>query len=156
VTAPVAISPTFQPNASGTYYFMAAYSGDSNYNAVNSTMTEVLTVNPVTPWVQTWINGISANQTITVNQTAFDKAIVWGLPAPPFPVPTGTVQFYWKISGGNWTALGSPIASTVAVSPTIQFNQTGTYYFMAVYSGDSNYNAVNSTMTEVLTVVNAT
>jgi hypothetical protein len=53
--------------------------------------------------------------------------------------------------------LGSPVTLVygVAVSPTFIANQTGTYYFMAAYSGDINYLPNNSSV-EVLTVGSGT
>jgi hypothetical protein len=159
ISSGVAQSPTFTPNATGTYYFMAGYSGDGSHNSANSTMAEILTVTRAIPSVQTLINGTSAQQTIVLGQTAYDQVSVLGLPIPQYPTPTGTVQFYWKLDGGSWAALGKSVtlSSGSAMSTTFQPNATGTYYFLVVYSGDSNYVAQNfSSYQETLTVTTFT
>jgi len=146
-----ATSDSFTPLATGTYYFKASYSGDSNYLPSESDpTTEVLVVNKATPAVNTLLS----ETTITLGQSITDKATVTGL-GGSFPVPTGTVDFYVMKSGGSWNLFSTKTldATGKATSDSYTPMSAGTYYFKAVYSGDSNYlGAESDPATEVLVV----
>jgi Bacterial Ig-like domain (group 3) len=139
LVAELRIGPTFTPAVSTS-------------PATITLTTTTPTGNKSTPGVQTTLSAAS----ITLGQSITDQCTIWGLPAPPNPVPTGTIQFYWMLKGGAWTALGSPVSAPVATSISFTPSQAGTYYLKAVYSGDSNYNTNDSgATTEVLTVAPA-
>jgi hypothetical protein len=148
-----ASSIDYTPLAAGSYWFKATYSGDSNYVGASSGETdEPLTVLPATPTVTTLLSAT----TIQWGQTVHDTATVTGL-SPPFPIPTGTVQFYVKVGAGAWTPLGAPVELVNGQAASIDYTPAtgGSYWFKAVYSGDSNYLGASSGETdEPLTVYN--
>ena len=132
-----AVSDEYTPLAAGDYLFRAMYLGDGNFNAAQSPDdAEPLTVLPAIPIVTT----VLSTSTIVLGQTVTDTALVSGL-GPPFPVPTGTVEFYVKISGGDFElySTGTLDATGHATSGPYTPAVAGLYYFKAVYLGDSNY-----------------
>ena len=157
--APVALvngqasSIDYTPLAAGSYWFKATYSGDSNYvGASSGEEDEPLAVRPATPLVTTLLSATS----ITWGQTVHDTVTVTGL-TPPFPMPTGTVQFYVKVGAGSWEPLGAPVTLVNGQASSIDYTPAtgGNYWFKAVYSGDSNYIGAQSGETdEPLTVYN--
>jgi hypothetical protein len=76
-----------------------------------------------------------------------------------FPVPTGTVTFYVKVPGGvSFVTFGAvkTLSGGSATSDSYTPLAVGTYYFKAVYSGDSNYaSAASGDTDEPLTVSKA-
>ncbi len=144
-----AVSDSYTPMAAGTYYFMANYSGDSNYfNSQSPNSAEPLTVTPASATIITTLNATS----ITLGQTIHDTAIVTGLSGAGFPAPTGSVTFWVSTDASAWTQLGSatPLTGNTATSPDYTPAAAGTYYFQAAYSGDSNYNSAFSEATAEL------
>jgi hypothetical protein len=145
-----ATSPSYTPASPGTYYFQAVYSGDTNYTGNYSDNTsEPLTVNKANSDVVTQLSASS----ITIGGSVTDTATVSGSAG----TPTGTVQFQVSTDGGNtFTTFGSLVAldaSGSATSPSYTPALPGTYYFQAVYSGDTNYTGNYSANTsEPLTV----
>jgi hypothetical protein len=146
----VATSDSYTPMAAGTYYFRAVYSGDSNYAGETSTNEEKLTVDPATPGVITELSTSS----ITLGHSITDKVTVTGL-GNGFPAPTGTADFQVSTNNGvTWAKFGATknLVSGSATSDSYTPMAAGTYYFRAVYSGDSNYASKTSTNEEKLTV----
>jgi hypothetical protein len=134
------------PLASGSYSFLAVYSGDTNYQGSttscepfmlkpgpSSTATRVFDAATKAPWTGTETTGTSAFDTSTVQGVA-------GIPA------TGMVTYSLFTTGDcNGTA---PTTETVALAGGTVPNAAptgplaaGSYSFAATYSGDDNYQA---------------
>ena len=145
---PNSSAPTF--NSVGTYYWQAVYSGDTNNNAASSPCTagnnEQLTVTIASPSISTTLSAAS----ITVGQTAHDTSTLTG--AGP---STGTATVAYSYYTNNTCTTAKVAVNTVTVpasgivpnsnAPT--FNSVATYYWQAVYSGDTNNNAASSPCT---------
>ena len=153
------------PTATGTYCFLGVYSGDNNYlgGSDSSTIRECFTVTP-TPSVVTTI--ADECHRIVLGASNTDNATITGVNGV---TPTGTVTFYvcgpfttvttCTTAGtniGTVTLTGSGNTATVT-SPAITPTATGTYCFLGVYSGDSNYLGASdgSTTRECFTVTMA-
>jgi len=145
------------PLAAGSYSFQATYSGDSNYqNAIggcepfsvllasSSTSTIVYDASTNNPWTGSEAVGASAYDTATVGGQ------VTGFPA------SGTVTYHLYSNGSGVSSCSSGEVSglngntwpqivtlqsdgSVPNSQTTGHLATGNYAFLAVYSGDSNY-----------------
>ena len=143
--APDSKAHTF--DSPGTFYFYAVYSGDArNIGPVNSgCASEPLVINPFTPSVSTTIVpagpiaiGASAHDTATITDGSADAG--------------GTIS-YKLYSDSTCTTLVEDLTPTVntvvnGVAPDSKahtFTGAGTFYFYAVYSGDTkNTGPVNS------------
>ena len=126
----------YTTTATGTYYWLASYSGDSNNQSATHSCGatgEVDTVNSAAPTLVT-----AADETVTVGAQISDTATLSG----GFN-PTGTITFQLY---DNATCTGTPVFTD---SKTVNGNgdygpvnytttATGTYYWLASYSGDSN------------------
>ena len=148
---PTATSAQFTPTAPGSYRWIASYSGDANYAPVTSTCNDANETSVVNPGVATIVT--SATPTVTIGSPISDTATVTGSPAPA-PAPTGTVVFT-LFGPDNATCTGAPIftsaAQPLAGGPPPTANSgpftptaTGTYRWIAAYSGDANYPAATS------------
>ena len=139
---------------SGTHNIGASYLGDSVHAASTATSL-ALTVTNSTPSLTTVVNSTVAPLGTLVS----DEAILTG--GFPSTGVTGTV-IYTLFPNGACTAGTGTIVSTVNVGPsnnvpasaTVTPAAAGSYSFNAVYSGDSNNNAVTSAC-EPFTVVPA-
>jgi hypothetical protein len=141
-------SPGVTMSTVGTYYWDAVYSGDGGNNGATSPC-ETLTVTKASPTIAA---ALSATP-VTAGTSVTDSAT---LSADSGSNTGGTVKYYWYTSSSCTT--GSTLVSTVTVtggtvpnSASVQFNTVGTFYWNAVYSGDSNNNAVTSSC-QTLTV----
>ncbi|WP_166388832.1 choice-of-anchor A family protein [Catellatospora methionotrophica] len=137
-------SGPFTPTQTGTYRWIASYTGDGNNNAVAmecNDANESVVVNPavVTPTLST-----DASDDITLGGQINDVATLRGGQSP-----TGSITF--NLYGPNDATCGDdPVfTSTVPVTgngvyPSQQFTPTlaGTYRWVASYSGDANNAAV--------------
>ncbi len=133
-------SKTFTFNNAGTFYFYAEYSGDArNKGPVNSgCAAEPLVINPNTPAVSTTI--VPAGP-VALGTVAHDTATITGATA----TAGGTIT-YALYSKNDCTGLLADLTPTVNTvvnhiapdSKTFTFNNAGTFYFYAVYSGDNN------------------
>src|SRR5207302_1434748 len=133
------------PSDGGTYYWVASYGGDANNKAVSSGCAdEPVTVGQATPSIITMQRPAAA----TVGATFKDEATISGLSGAR---PAGSVS--WKLYT-NSRCEGAPAAADgpVAVSGNGVYTTangaspaaTGTYYWVASYSGDANNKAVSS------------
>jgi hypothetical protein len=130
---PVGTSPSGQLGA-GHYFYIASYAGDPNYNDV-SAQCEPFTINKGTAGLTTTVHIGSANGTVVpdngpvpLGTSVVDTASLTGSPI----APTGTPTFaLYKGACG----LGTLYGSGAAQGPL----PAGAYYFIATYSGDSNY-----------------
>ena len=148
---PTANSGNFTPTATGTYNWVAVYSGDANYPAATSPCgapNEASVVNAADVTIVT-----QALTPVTLSQPIRDTATVTG--AAGAPTPTGTVTFT-LFGPSNPTCTGTPIFTsanrplaggpppTATSEPTSPLTAVGTYNWVAVYSGDANNNSVTS------------
>jgi hypothetical protein len=136
----------------GTYYWQAAYTGDSNnLPSVSPCGSEVLTVTPLaTPTISTSLY----RDTIPAGSTDYDTAALSGATAD-----AGGYVTYSVYSDPTCSTLAQT-AGTVLVynghvpdSFIATFPTAGTYYWQAAYTGDAyNAPAVSPCGSEVLTV----
>jgi len=138
----VAQSQPFTTTHPGPYRFVALYSGDTNYVGALSLCddpAEQVVVVQATPTITT-----QASPSVPVGGFIFDTATVTGVPGGP--VPTGSVIF--RAFGPDDTGCIGPafaipieelLVNGVAESSRILVSQSGTYRFVALYSGDANY-----------------
>jgi Protein of unknown function (DUF3494). len=150
-----ATSASYTPTPAGTYYFQAVYSGDANYPGSQSgTTAEPLVVNPLVPGKTASVTATLLSATsITIGDNVIDAATVTGTGV----TPTGTVIFKVSPDGTTFTAFGATKTldgSGKATSDSYTPALTGTYYFLAIYSGDANYNGSQSGNTAEPLVVN--
>ena len=142
----VADSPTWTPTGTaGTYYFVASYSGDANNGAtVSACAAEPITVSPQAPTI---VTQLSATAT-TLGNAIHDTAVLTGASA----TAGGTVTYdvFDNRSCDSSSGLVASLASvtvtggSVPDSPNWTPTSTGTYYFVALYSGDVNNSPVTS------------
>jgi ribonuclease HI len=144
-------SSTLTFNTAGTYYWQASYSGDASNNGASSACTsEIVTVNKLSPTIGTLLSSSS----ISVGSTAHDTSTLSGATSDAGGTVTYTVYTDSgcsknPVDGGTVTVAGGKVPN----SSTLTFNTAGTYYWQAVYSGDTNNNGATSTCTdEQLTV----
>ena len=134
--------------SAGSYYWAAFYSGDANNNDASSNCTsEPLTVNKVTPAIDTVPTpGTAAGPIVGVYLN--DSANVTGGDSP-----TGTVTFYLFAPGTTCSTTNTSAAaydSTDALSggsaatdnTTYASDSAGTWTWLAEYNGDTNNNSV--------------
>jgi hypothetical protein len=146
---PTANSGTFNPTAPGTYNWVAAYSGDTNYNSVTGAClaaNESSVIGKATPTLATSATSAAFGAAVS------DTATVTGA-ASPAPAPTGTVTF---TAFANTSCTGTPAFTSAAIPlaggppPTANSGAfippaVATYNWIAAYSGDTNYTAVTGT-----------
>ena len=161
-----ATSDSYTPALAGTYYFLAVYSGDANYDGSQSGNTAeplivlaavTAAVTPVIVKADSATATLLSATTITSGGNITDTATVTSVAGV---TPTGTVIFEVSPDGITFTALGTAKTldgSGQTTSDSYTPALAGTYYFLAVYSGDANYNNSQSGNTaEPLVVVNPT
>ncbi len=127
----------------GTYYWVAAYSGDASNNSVGDVCgvaAEEVVVSKATPTLVT-----TASSTVVVGNAISDSAAL----ASPDPVGPGVLTFtaYNNATCTNPPASISPpiLVSGNGTYSAVSFTPTGagTYYWTASYGGDANNNAVS-------------
>jgi hypothetical protein len=128
---------------------VAAYSGDSNYTASDSSFI-VTNVNPATPRVML---GAAANQVAAGTQTSLTVSTV-GLPSnPAISLPYGEVVFFDSVDGGAQRRLGSGFLTTgnggnpVFTLPVIL--PSGHNFIHARYLGGYDWKATDSNGVQV-------
>lgn len=135
-----AVSENYYPTIVGSYYFLAIYSGDSNYKCGQSPAdAELLNVAKASTFTSTSLNGNEGP--FILGNSVYDTAKVIALDSA-LPTPTGTVTFQVSAdNGASWTMIGSPVALVdgQAASQTYQPSMAGQYEFRALYSGDCNF-----------------
>src|SRR6202795_2886411 len=124
----------------GSYSYIGVYSGDSNYTGYTGAV-EPLTINQGSSSVSTAIfDSTGGAVTSVLGESVYDTATVTGSPC----TPSGTVtyEFFTTING-----TGSHVDQTVTLnangtvpnSAVTAALMAGSYSYIAVYSGDSNY-----------------
>src|SRR6185437_16274785 len=138
----------------GTYYWKAVYTGDTNNNGFTTTCgdaNEELVIGLASPTFTTQASPTTG--TSGVAQTVGDSATFSGVTDTP---PTGSVTFtlYSDIActaGLTPAVTGSGTISLVSGKYVASYSQTGvslplgTYYWKAVYTGDTNNNGFTTT-----------
>ncbi len=146
-------STGFTPTGSGTYWWYASYSGDSNDSASNSGCGT--TMGSTTVGKATTATGAAAPATGTAGTVIASSAISSALSGATNGAG-GTVTFTVfgpqatapTICTTGGTAVGSPVtaAGDGSYNPSAGFtpNSAGTYWWYASYSGDNNNIASSS------------
>ncbi|MCA1690148.1 MAG: PKD domain-containing protein, partial [Actinobacteria bacterium] len=144
VTGGGAQSASFTPTAVGTYRFVASYGGDVANNPAATACGDPgeAVVVKGQPAISTHV----AQAAVGVGQAISDTATV--IAGQGVPAPTGTVTF--KIYGpSDATCAGTPAFTVIAnlsggtatsSPPTFTADSTGTYRFVATYTGDASNN----------------
>jgi hypothetical protein len=132
-----AISDSYTPQMTGTYYFQAVYSGDCKYLASTSGIGDepliVCALEMRLATVTTQLSDLNVLAGFPVTDTAF-------VTSGSSPVPTGTVTFEFSHEGGPWTAYGSVVELVAGQAESdYLYTTAGHYEFRAVYSGDTIY-----------------
>ncbi len=139
-------SGSFTTTATGTYLWVADYSGDADNNrgTTTSCASENVSVDQATPTITT-----RASASVAVGAPVTDTATLAGGTGPASI--TGTVTF--RVFGPNdgsctssavFTSSPDPVSAGVATSDPFSPTAPGVYRFVASYSGDPN-NASTST-----------
>jgi SdrD B-like protein len=167
-SVPNSLAVTFH-NA-GSYYWAAFYSGDSNNQAaVSGCDTELLVVNQAKPTIATQLSA----SPIAIDTAAHDSATLTGASANA----GGTVDYRYyaseaecngavpelartntttrtNVTGGTDVGTVTVTDGSVPNSPDVTFQNAGTYYWAAIYSGDANNAPAASACDTELLVVN--
>jgi hypothetical protein len=138
-------------NQTGNFYWQAVYSGDANNLGSTSPCTsELLVVTKKKPSIATTLSA----PTIEVGGTVHDSATLSGATATAGGTVTYTVYTNDTCTDGAQSAGTKTVNNAVVPdSDPITFNQTGNFYWQAVYSGDANNEAATSACTSELLVV---
>jgi hypothetical protein len=138
-------------NNAGTWYWQAVYSGDANNATAKSTCKEeTLTVGKNGPTIATTLSKSRAE----VGTVIHDSATLAGVTADA----GGTVK-YTVFSDATCRTVAQEAGSvnvnkgSVPNSNDIPFNNVGTWYWQAVYSGDGNNAGATSACTEETLVI---
>ncbi|MEY2494848.1 MAG: large repetitive protein [Verrucomicrobiota bacterium] len=138
-------SGNFTPTVSGTYRWIASYSGDSSNNAVTGACNdanESVIVSKANPAISGTVSPATGNLSTPFTDTA---TLSGGTS------PTGTITF--TVHGPNIDNCATPIfTSTRTVAGNANYTSDaftptlpGMYKFLAVYNGDTNNNSVATT-----------
>ena len=126
--------------SAGTFYWVAVFSGDENNDPTRSGCAdEPLTVNKATPTISTLLNQTS----ITVGGTASDTANISSDFAPGGTGGSVTYTVYSDNGCGTSVQSSGPFTinesnGNVQNSDPLTFAATGTFYWVATFTGDSN------------------
>jgi len=131
LTSGSATSAPYTPASSGIIYLRAVYGGDSRYaGSISGNTSEPLTVNKAATTTTTALS----SSTITFGGSVTDTATVT-------PGGTGVVFFQVSIDNGTTFVNFSSENLTIGSATSAQYTPTSarTFYFRAVYRGDSRY-----------------
>jgi hypothetical protein len=144
-------SNSIQFNSVGTFYWQAVYSGDAKNETATSVCTsEVVTVAKQQPSIST----VLSDESITVGDSIHDTATLSNATADAGGTVTYTVYSNNSCNAGARAAGTKTVTNGIVPnSDSIQFNSVGTFYWQAVYSGDTKNETATSVCTsEVVTV----
>lgn len=144
-------SNTMPFNTAGKYYWQAVYSGDLSNTGDTSVCTdETLTIGTPGPTIATVLSA----STGIIGGSVYDTATLSGAT----PTAGGTVKY--SVYTNNTCTAGKIDAGTVTVtggvvpdSNPVTFNTAGTYYWQALYSGNSNNTPATSACTSETLVI---
>jgi len=132
-------------NTAGYYSFQAVYSGDGNNDPATSVCSTEQLLVKANPTISTTLSTAS----IVVGSTVHDSATLSGKTADAGGTVTYTV-YTDSACSQNARAAGTVTVTNGGVpdSNGLVFNTAGTFYWQAVYSGDTKNNGATSTCTE--------
>jgi hypothetical protein len=138
----------------GTWYWQAVYSGDGNNATATSTCKEeTLTIGQNSPTIATTLSKSRAE----VGTAIHDSATLTGVTADAGGTVKYTVFSDAACSAGTQDAGTVNVTNgSVSISNDIIFNNVGTWYWQAVYSGDGNNAGATSACTEETLVIDPT
>jgi hypothetical protein len=148
-------TPTgFVPDMAGTWQWVASYGGDGNNTAVASAMgDEPVVVSKAGPTIATTLSKSRAE----VGTAIHDSATLTGVTADASGTVKYTVFSDAACSAGTQDAGTVNVTNgSVSISNDIIFNNVGTWYWQAVYSGDGNNAGATSACTEETLVIDPT
>ncbi len=130
----------------GTYNVTAAFRGDSNFGGGSATTT--LTVAQAPPSIAiTEPSGVTPNSTNNVYYVALNSnTTITATVTSTVGTPTGYVNFMNGSAVADKTQTNLPINADGQATFNLQNLQPGTYNITAVYSGDSNFATVTSSV----------
>jgi hypothetical protein len=122
---------------------LTAFSGETGGTWAEA-LTEFTTTAGSHGGVQLQTATMTSPGTITGGSFNMAGSDSWGVRAfaliPTAALPTGNVNFQVMAPGGSWATYSTQqLASGTATSSSYSPNIVGTWYFRAVYGGDSNY-----------------
>jgi len=150
--ANAAYSKSWTPSVVGTYTWGVAFTGDTynySYSACGGS-SEIVTISKASPTIATLLSKENGQ----VGDKVHDTAALTGATS----TAGGTVKYtVYTDSACTLVAQdGGTVAVTnglVPVSNTISFDNVGTWYWQAVYSGDANNaGAISSCRSEILVI----
>lgn len=133
--ASITLPATF---AVGAHTVVAAYSGDTHFNAVDNTLTPyTLTVNR---------NGSAVAVSASPTSILLNQSVTFTAAVTPFPagagIPTGTATFYTTLNGVT-TLLGTGTLDAFGVATfSTSTLAAGNHQISVAYSGDINFEPV--------------
>jgi hypothetical protein len=141
-----------QFNQAGTFYWQASYSGDTNNLAAKSVCTtESLVIGPNKPGITTQLS----ETTGSIGNTVTDSATLNGATGNAGGSVTYTV--YTDNTCATMFAAAGTVTVTNGVVPSsngVQFNQAGTFFWQASYTGDANNQAAKSDCASEMLIIN--
>jgi hypothetical protein len=134
----------------GTFYWQAVYSGDANNNGATSDCTSEKLLVKANPSIATQLS----TDTASIGDPVHDSATLTGATADAGGTVTYTVYSDNTCStqvadGGTKTVTNGNVPD----SNPVTFDNAGTFYWQAVYSGDANNNGATSDCTSEKLVV---
>jgi hypothetical protein len=153
-TATNGVVPDSNPisfSAAGSYYWQASYSGDANNKSATSVCTSEVVLIKTNPSISTTLSATS----VSIGDKVHDSATISGATSDA----GGTVSY--TVYSDSACTKDAQDAGTKTVtngivpdSNEITFNNAGSFYWQAVYSGDTKNNGATSVCTEEKVVVN--
>jgi subtilase family serine protease len=140
--------------AVGAHTVAASYSGDASFNASSSSTPLNFTITKIAPSINLAVGPNLGLNTTVVSGSSVTLTLIVGITALAEP-PTGTATFYLGNQTLGTATLGPPPyynPSVAAASISISNLPVGTSSVTASYSGDSNYDAGNSSNSVQVTV----
>lgn len=142
-------------NTAGTYYWQAVYSGDAHNDTASSACTSEVMIVKTNPTITTTLVPASP---VSIGTAVHDTSSLGGATSDASGTVTYTVYSSQAdcLAGKNGTSAGTKAVTNGAVtdSDPITFSNATTYYWQAVYSGDSKNNAASSDCASEPLVVN--
>jgi hypothetical protein len=143
-----AVSDAYTPQKSGTYYFRAVYSGDTNFNGSQSSdKAEKLTVKKTSTTVKIKLS----SHNIRLNESVKAKITINASAKGVMPAASGD----WVVQASKDSRFkkgvvevdSGTLSETLPCTITTQsftHSSKGSWYFRVVYSGDDNYSNCQS------------
>jgi hypothetical protein len=141
-----------QFNQAGTFFWQAAYSGDTNnVGPVSGACTsEKLVIGPNKPGISTQLSEITGS----IGDTVTDGATLTGTTGNAGGTVTYTVYTDTNCTTPFADAGTKTVTNgSVPGSNGVQFNQAGTFYWRAAYCGDGNNDPAKSVCTDETLVI---